>query len=147
MQHARGLVAAAAQPDKFRSLFSANEYWKKKTGYPITWAAPLVGWRSWVNENPTRAKNFSAATIDMFRWLKKPENLRTAVKNHGMLAGINTPAAVAEYTTWLDKKQMFMTEWNRKAVNAQWEFLNVAKRAGVISKVPSEEKYALFVES
>jgi ABC-type nitrate/sulfonate/bicarbonate transport system substrate-binding protein len=140
-------MKAEAEPDKFRVLFSPNEYWEKKTGYPITWASPLDGWRSWVNENPTRAKNFAAAALEMWRWLAKPANLRTAVEDHGKLAGVTTPAAIAEYITWLDKKHMFMTDWHRKAVEAQWEFLEVCKRAGVISKVPPMSKYALFVES
>jgi ABC-type nitrate/sulfonate/bicarbonate transport system substrate-binding protein len=140
-------VAAEAQPDKFRVLFSPDEYWRKKTGYPITWASPLVAWSSWVNENPTRAKNFARASLEMLRWLEKPENLRTAVKNHGKLAGITTPAAVAEYVYWLDNKHMFMTDWHRKAVAAQWEFLDACKRIGVLGKVPPMDKYAQFIES
>ena len=59
-------LAAEAQPDKFRVLFSPNDYWKKKTGYPIVWAAPIVAWKSWVNEDQTRAKNFAAATKNRF---------------------------------------------------------------------------------
>jgi ABC-type nitrate/sulfonate/bicarbonate transport system substrate-binding protein len=140
-------VNAEAEPDKFRVLFSPNDYWIKKTGYPITWAGPLVAWRSWINANPTRAKNLAVATREMFRWLEKPANLRTAVKNHGKLAGITTPAAIAEYINWLDKKHMFMTDWHQKAVEAEWEFLEVCKRTGIISKVPPMDKYALFVES
>jgi ABC-type nitrate/sulfonate/bicarbonate transport system substrate-binding protein len=139
-------VNAEAEPDKFRVLFSPNDYWIEKTGYPITWASPLDGWRSWVNEKPTRAKNFAAAALEMLRWLKSPTNLRTAVKNYGKLAGITSPAAVEEYITWLDKKHMFMTDWDRKAVAAQWQFLELCKRTGVISKVPPMDKYALFVE-
>src|SRR5262245_43342563 len=76
-------IQAASQPDKFRSIFSPNEYWKKKTGYPIVWAAPLVAWRSWVDENPTRAKNFAAATEESLRWLRQPENLDAAVRKYG----------------------------------------------------------------
>ena len=57
-------IKAKSEPDKFRSIFSPNEYWKKKTGYPIVWSAPLVAWKSWIDENPTRAKNFAAATED-----------------------------------------------------------------------------------
>jgi ABC-type nitrate/sulfonate/bicarbonate transport system substrate-binding protein len=140
-------VDAEAEPDKFRVLFSPNEYWEKKTGYPIMWSVPLDAWRSWVDENPTRAKNLAAATRESLRWLEKPENLRTAVKNHGKLAGITTPAAVDEYITWLDKKHMFMTDWDHKAVEAQWKFLELCKRTGVISKVPPMDKCALFVES
>jgi ABC-type nitrate/sulfonate/bicarbonate transport system substrate-binding protein len=140
-------VNAEAEPDKFRVLFSPNEYWEKKTGYPIMWSVPLDAWRSWVDENPTRAKNFATAARESLRWLEQPANLRTAVKNYGKLAGISTPAAVDEYITWLTKKHMFMTDWDHKAVGAQWQFLDVCKRTGIISKVPPMDKYALFVES
>src|SRR5581483_3091317 len=53
-------MAAASQPDTMRSIFSPNDYWKQKTGYPIVWAAPLVAWKSWVDADPTRARNFAA---------------------------------------------------------------------------------------
>jgi len=140
-------LAAEAQKDKFRVLFSPNEYWKQKTGYPIVWAAPLVAWKSWVDEDQTRAKNFAAAVKESFLWLEKPENLETAVKNHGALAAVTSAADVAEYKEWLQSKNMFMTDWDRKAVDAQWKFLDVAQRTGVIPKVPDESKYALFVGS
>lgn len=140
-------LAAEAQTDRFRVLFSANDYWKQKTGYPIVWPGPLVAWRSWVNEDTTRAKKFAAATDESFRWLEQPENLETAVKNHGALAGVKTPADIAEYKTWLQSKNLFMASWNRKAVDAQWKFLELCRRTGVISSVPAEDKYALFVES
>jgi ABC-type nitrate/sulfonate/bicarbonate transport system substrate-binding protein len=140
-------IAAEAQPDKFRVLLSANDYWKQQTGYPIVWAAPTVAWRSWVNEDETRAKNFAAAAKESFLWLEKTENLETAVKNHGTLAGVTTPADVAEYKDWLQHKNMFMTDWDSKAVAAQWKFLEVCQRTGIIDKVPAQDKYALFVES
>jgi ABC-type nitrate/sulfonate/bicarbonate transport system substrate-binding protein len=140
-------IAAEAQTDKFRVLFSPNDYWKQKTGYPIVWAAPLVAWKSWVDEDQTRAKNFAAAAAASFRWLEKTENLDTAVKNHGALAGVTKPEDVAEYKDWLQHKDMFMTDWSRKAVDAQWKFLEVCQRTGIITKVPAEDKYALFVES
>ena len=57
-------IAAAAQQDKYRSVFVPNDYWKKKTGYPIAWSAPIVAWRSWVNEDPERAKNHVEATME-----------------------------------------------------------------------------------
>jgi len=139
-------LAAEAQADKFRVLFSPNDYWKQKTGYPIMWAAPIVAWRSWVEEDETRAKNFAAATEESFRWLEKPENLDAAVKKYGVLAAVTNPADIAEYKKRLQAKTMFMTSWNRKAVDAQWQFLQVAQRTGVIEKVPAEDKHALFVQ-
>lgn len=140
-------LAAEAQPDKFRVLFSPNNYWEQKTGYPIVWAAPLVAWKSWIDEDQKRAKNFAQAVAESFRWLRKPENLETAVKAHGELAGVTKPEDVTEYKEWLTAKHMFMTAWDRKAVDAQWKFLDVCQRTGIITKVPAEDKYALFVES
>jgi ABC-type nitrate/sulfonate/bicarbonate transport system substrate-binding protein len=140
-------IAAEAQPDKFRVLFSPNDYWKQKTGFPIVWAAPLVAWRSWVDEDRTRAQKYAAAVADSFRWLENPQNLQTAVKNHGTLAGVTTPQDVAEYKDWLTHKNMFMTEWDQKSVDAQWQFLQLAQRTGILTKVPDEKKYALFVQS
>ena len=140
-------LAAEAQTDKFRVLFSPNDYWKQKTGYPIVWAAPLIAWRSWVDEDRTRAKNFAAAVKESFLWLEKPDNLETAVKNHGALAAVTKPEDVAEYKEWLQSKNMFMTDWNRKAVDAQWKFLDICQQTGIINKVPAEDEYALFVES
>jgi hypothetical protein len=140
-------VAAESQADKFRVLFSPNDYWKQKTGYPIVWAAPLVAWRTWVDQDQTRAKNFAAAVEDSFRWLRQPGNLDAAVKAHGELAGVTEPAHIAEYKKWLGGKRMFMLNWDSKAVAAQWKFLEVAQAAGIISKVPAEDKYALFVRA
>jgi ABC-type nitrate/sulfonate/bicarbonate transport system substrate-binding protein len=139
-------IAAAARPDKYRSIFAPNEYWKKKTGYPIVWSAPLVAWKSWVDENPTRAKNYAAAVEESFTWLRKPENLDAAVKAHGTLAGVSTPEAVATYKKWLGEKKIFLPEWNQKIVDAQWQFLELAKKHGIIDAVPDKTKHALILQ-
>jgi hypothetical protein len=138
-------LAAESQPEKFRVLFSPNDYWKQKTGYPIGWAAPIVAWRSWVDEDQTRARNFATATMETFQWLANPANLKAAVKNHGELAGVKTPAEIGEYQDWLQHKDMFLTDWDHRVVDAQWQFLKVAQRVGVLEKVPAEDRYALFV--
>ena len=138
-------IRAASEPDKFRSIFSPNEYWKKKTGYPIVWAAPLVAWKSWVEQNPKLAKNFAAATEESFRWLRKPENFDAAVKKHGVLAGVTKPAEIATYKKWLAEKKIFLARWDRKVVDAEWKFLQTAKKHDIISNVPSEKKAALLV--
>jgi NitT/TauT family transport system substrate-binding protein len=138
-------IKAASEPDKFRTVFSANDYWKKKTGYPIIWAAPLVAWKSWVNENPTRAKNYSAAVAESFRWLRKPENFDAAVKAHGKIAGVTTPDAIATYKRLLSQKKIFLAEWNQKVVDAQWAFLEKAKKFGVLDKVPDKKDHALVL--
>jgi ABC-type nitrate/sulfonate/bicarbonate transport system substrate-binding protein len=138
-------MSAESQPDKYRVLFSPDDYWRKKTGYPLMWSAPLIAWQSWVEQDKTRARNLATATVESFKWLAKPQNLTAAIKRHGELASVTTPAEVVEYQRWLDKKQMFLTAWDRKAVDAQWQFLELAKKAGILKKVPPEDRYALFV--
>ena len=139
-------VQAASQPDKFRSIFSVNDYWKEKTGYPVVWAAPLVAWKSWVNENPARAKNYAEAVEESFRWLRKPENFDVAVKKYGTLAGVTTPAAIAVYKKWLGEKRIFLDRWDQKVVDAEWQFLEMAHRLGVLPAVPDKTAHALLVE-
>jgi ABC-type nitrate/sulfonate/bicarbonate transport system substrate-binding protein len=139
-------VQAASQPDKFRSIFSVNDYWKEKTGYPVVWAAPLVAWKSWVNENPARAKNYAEAVEESFRWLRKPENFDVAVKKYGTLAGVTTPAAIAVYKKWLGEKRIFLDRWDQKVVDAEWQFLEMAHRRGVLPAVPDKTAHALLVE-
>ena len=140
-------IAADAQPDKFRSVFSPNGYWEKKSGFKVLWAAPIIAWRSWVDQDPKRAKAFAEATEDSIRWLRNPVNFDAAVKSYGALAGVTKPQDVVAYKKWLEAKRMYMTAWNRKAVDAAWKFLEMAKRVGVLSKVPSEKKTALLVEN
>jgi NitT/TauT family transport system substrate-binding protein len=139
-------IQAASQPDKFRSIFVPNDYWKKKTGYPIVWSAPLVAWRDWVNQNPKRAKNFVAAVHESFDWLAKPENMDAAVKQHGQLAGVSSAEQIATYKRWLAENKIFLAEWTQKVVDAQWQFLEVAKRHGIIDAVPPKEKHALVLQ-
>ena len=67
------------------------------------------------------------------------------VKNHGELAGVRTPAQIDEYKLWLTKKEMFLTTWDDKTVAAQWKFLDLAQKTGILKQVPPEDKYALFV--
>ncbi|HMA70214.1 MAG TPA: ABC transporter substrate-binding protein [Xanthobacteraceae bacterium] len=138
-------IQAASQPDKFRSIFSPNEYWKTKTGSPIVWAAPLVAWKSWIYENPARAANFAAAAEESFQWLREPQNLDAAVQKYGTLAGVTTPAAVATYKKWLGEKRIFLARWDQKVVDAEWQFLDMAKRNGVLEEVPAKEKHALIL--
>ena len=73
-------IAAAAQPDKYRSVYAPNDYWKKKTGQAILWSAPLVCWRKWVDEDRARATAFVKAWTEGYRWLRKPENLKKVIE-------------------------------------------------------------------
>jgi len=136
-------VEAMSEPDNFRDLFSPNAYWVKKTGYPIAWAGPLVAWQSWVNENPKRAQELAAASDAAFRWLRNPSNFDAAVKKYGELAGVTKPAQIATYKKLLEEKRVFLTTWDKKAVDAEWKFLGMAQSHGIIMKVPPESEYAL----
>jgi ABC-type nitrate/sulfonate/bicarbonate transport system substrate-binding protein len=138
-------IRGLAHPEQFRSIFSPNEYWRHKTGYPIIWAGPIVAWRSWVKQDPERARNFVEATEDSYRWLRRPENLDAAVKKYGTLAGVTDPAEVATYKKLLGAKKIFLAHWDRKVVDAEWQFLGLAKRYGVLNKVPSVQDHALLV--
>jgi len=139
-------VEAASQPDKFRVIFAPNDYWKKKTGYPIVWAAPLVAWKSWVDENPTRAKNYAEAVQESFRWLRDPENFDAAIKKYGALAGVTEPAAVAVYKKWFSEKRVFLARWDQKTIDAEWQFLDVAKHSNVLPAVPDKLTHAIALE-
>jgi ABC-type nitrate/sulfonate/bicarbonate transport system substrate-binding protein len=139
-------VQAASQPDKFRSIFSVNDYWKQKTGYPVIWAAPLVAWKSWVNESPARAKAYAEAVEESFRWLRQPENLDAAVQKYGTLAGVTNPAAIAVYKKWLGEERIFLARWDQKVVDAEWQFLEMANRFGILPAVPDKKAHALLVE-
>ena len=98
-----------------------------------------------VDENPARASKLAAATEESFRWLRQPENLDAAVKQHGELAGVTTPAAVATYKKWLGEKRIFLAHWDQNVADAQWQFLEMAKQHGVLDAVPVKEKHALIL--
>jgi ABC-type nitrate/sulfonate/bicarbonate transport system substrate-binding protein len=138
-------VKALSQPDKFRLLFSPNDYWIKQTGHPIGWDAPLVAWKSWVEQDPARARGFVDGAEESFRWLRDPHNFDTAVKKYGKLAGVTTPAQIAFYKKWLAAKKIFLTYWNRNIVASQWKFLQLAKSQGILKKVPPQAQYAMLV--
>ena len=139
-------VAAAAQPNKYRSIFAPNEYWKKKTGQPIVWSAPIVAWRSWVEEDRDRAKRFVAATHESFRWLRIGKNLDAAVEKYGRLAAVKNQAQAEIYKKWLKAERVYLARWDREVVDAQWEFLEMAKRHGVLKKVPPKDTTAMILE-
>jgi ABC-type nitrate/sulfonate/bicarbonate transport system substrate-binding protein len=138
-------IKALSEPDKFRSVFNPNAYWVKKTGYPIVWAAPIVAWKDWVNEDKTRAKNLVNAIHESFRWLRDPAHLDTAVKAYGKLAGVTDPAQVATYKKLLANKGIFLAHWDAKAVDAEWKFLELVKKHGILEKVPDKAAHALVL--
>ncbi len=139
-------IRAASQPNKYRSIFVPNDYWKKKTGYPIVWSAPIVAWREWVDADPERAKNFVAATMEAFAWLRVEKNFDAAVKKYRVLAGVKSDAEAETYKKWLKEDKIFLTKWNSEVIDAQWKFLEMAKKHGVLTKIPSKKKVALILK-
>lgn len=138
-------IRAASQPDKYRSVFSPNAYWKKKTGHPIVWSAPLVCWKDWVEEDKDRAKNMANAVMESMRWLRNPKNFAEVVAKHGKLGGIRDKAEADTYSDWMAKRKLFIAEWNEEIVDAQWKFLEMAKKQGVLGNVPDKNKVGLIL--
>jgi NitT/TauT family transport system substrate-binding protein len=138
-------VRAASQPDKYRSVFVPNEYWKKKTGQTIVWSAPLVCWREWVDENRDRAKGYANATMESMRWLRNPKNFDQAEAKFAKVTGIKNKAEAGVYRDWLQKKKIFVAKWDQATVDAQWDFLEMAKRRGVLTTVPDKKKHGLIL--
>ena len=138
-------IAAAAQPDKYRSIYAPNDYWRKKTGQPIIWSAPLVCWRSWVNEDKARAAAFVRAFTEAFKWLRVPANLDKAIAKYGKLAAVKNKAQADVYKKWLTNRRMLIVDWNKETRDKQWEFLHMAAKHGVLGKVPSKEKHGLIL--
>jgi len=139
-------ISALSQPNKYRSIFAPNDYWKKKTGHPIVWSAPIVAWRSWVEEDRDRAKRFVAATHETFKWLRKGENLDAAVKKFGTLAAVKNQAQAEAYKKMLKANRIYLARWDREVIDAQWKFLEMAVKHGVLKKVPDKNKIALILE-
>jgi ABC-type nitrate/sulfonate/bicarbonate transport system substrate-binding protein len=136
-------ISAASQPEKYRVLFSPDDYWKDKTGERLVWSAPTIAWRDWVEEDRARAKNVVAALHESWDWLR--ENSDKAVKKYGKLAGVQTPAEGATIKNMLKEGGIFLSRWDDKVVDAQWQFLVLAKDAGIIKAVPAKEKHALVL--
>ena len=55
------------------------------------------------------------------------------------------PKEVETYAKWLSAGMVFFMEWNKKVADAQWQFLDLAKKYGILDKVPSEKEHALFL--
>ena len=138
-------IAAAAQQDKYRSIYAPNDYWRKKPGQPIIWSAPLVCWRSWVNEDKARAAARSRALTESYEWLRVPANLDKAIAKYGKLAAVKNKAQADVYKKWLLGHRVFLSTWDKKTRDKQWEFLHMAAKHGVLGKVPSKEKHGLIL--
>jgi len=139
-------IAAASQPDKYRSIFVPNDYWKKKTGQPIVWSGPIVAWRSWVDENPKRAMNLSNALMESFQWLRTPANFDAVVKKYGRLAAVKNEAEAATYKKFLSEGKIFLAKWDQETRDTQWQFLKMAQKHGVLTKLPAKEKHGLILK-
>ncbi len=138
-------VRAASQPDKYRSVFVPNDYWKSKTGQPIVWSAPLVCWREWVDEDRKRAAGFSSAVMESMRWLRNPKNFDQAEAKFAKVTGIKNKAEAGVYRDWLQKNKVFLAKWDKETVDHQWNFLDMAKQRGVLDFVPDKKKHGLIL--
>lgn len=136
-------ISAASQPDKYRMLFSPDEYWKAKTGYRLVWSGPIVAWRDWVEQDRERAKNLVAALHESWEWIR--ENSDKAIEKYGKLAAVNTSAEAAVIKKMLQAGGIFLTKWDPQVVDAQWQFLDLAKKVGLLDKVPPKEKHGLVL--
>ena len=136
-------IAAASQPDKYRRLFSPDEYWKQKTGERLVWSAPTIAWKDWVDEDRQRAKSVVAALHESWQWLR--QNSDKTIEKYGKLAGVQNAAEGAALKKMLQEGGMFLDRWDPKVVDAQWKFLDLAKQAGIIKAVPAKDKYALIL--
>src|SRR5919109_542287 len=83
-------IRAASEPDKYRVLFSPDDYWKEKTGEGLVWSAPTIAWREWVDEDRERAKNLVDALHESWRWLR--QNPEKPIEKYGKLAGVENAA-------------------------------------------------------
>jgi ABC-type nitrate/sulfonate/bicarbonate transport system substrate-binding protein len=136
-------IAAASQPDKYRLLFSPDDYWKQKTGAPLVWSAPTIAWKDWIDEDRQRAKNLVDALHESWQWLR--QNSDKAVEKYGKPAGVQNAAEAATLKKMLQAGGIFLDRWDAKIVDAQWQFLDVAKQAGIIKAVPPKSKFALVL--
>jgi ABC-type nitrate/sulfonate/bicarbonate transport system substrate-binding protein len=136
-------IAAASQPEKYRMLFSPDDYWKEKTGQPLLWSGPTMAWRDWVDEDRQRAKNLVAALHESWQWLR--QNSDKTIEKYGKLAGVQNAAEAATLKKMLQEGRIFLERWDDKVVDAQWKFLELAKQTGIIKAVPAKDKYALVL--
>ncbi len=136
-------IAAASQPDKYRSLFSPDDYWREKTGSPLVWSAPTIAWKDWIDQDRQRAKNVVDALHESFQWLR--QNSDKAVEKYGKLAGVQNAAEAAALKKMLQAGGIFLDQWDPKIIDAQWKFLDLAKQVGIIKAVPPKEKYSMVL--
>jgi len=136
-------ISAASQPDKYRLLFSPDDYWKEKTGERLVWSAPTIAWMDWVEGDRQRAKNLVAALHESWEWIR--ENSDKAIEKYGKLAGVQNAAQAATIKKMLKEGGIFLDKWDPQVVDAQWKFLELAKKVGIITAVPAKEKHALVL--
>jgi ABC-type nitrate/sulfonate/bicarbonate transport system substrate-binding protein len=136
-------IAAASAPEKYHLVFSPDGYWKEKTGVPLVWSAPTIAWRDWIEEDPDRAKRLVDALHESWDWLR--QNSDKAIEKYGKLAAVGSAAEAQTIKKMLQAGGIFLSKWDQQVVDAQWKFLEVAKKAGIIDKVPPKEKYGVVL--
>jgi hypothetical protein len=58
---------------------------------------------------------------------------------------VQNAAEAATLKKMLQAGGIFLNKWDAKIVDAQWQFLDVAKQAGIIKAVPPKSKFALVL--
>ena len=106
----------------------------------------MVCWKKWVDADRARATAFVKAFTEGYKWLRKPENLKKAVKKYGKLAAVKNEAQAKTYESWLKQGKMLITDWNEETRDKQWQFLHMAKKHGILKKIPPKEKYGLILK-
>ena len=46
----------------------------------------------------------------------------------------------------LKANRIYLARWDREVIDAQWKFLEMASKHGVLGKVPDKNKVALILE-
>ena len=109
-----------------RPIFSPNDYWKKKTGYPIVWSAPLVAWKELGRGESDPSQELRRGDRRIVSMAEKPENFDAAVKKYGTLAGVTHPEAMAVYKKWLGREEHLPgalgSEGRRCASGSSWNW-------------------------
>jgi hypothetical protein len=59
---------------------------------------------------------------------------------------VKNKAQAETYKKWLGSKRIFLAKWDKATRDTQWEFLEMARKHGVLKKVPPKEKAAVVFD-
>ena len=102
---------------------------------------PLASQRAEIIE-PARAAGFRVVAC-YFRCGLKEALGRNRRRPPG--AVIPVPGVIATYKKLLGEKRIFLAHWDQKVVDAEWQFLELTKKHGVLKEVPDKKQHALVL--